>query len=84
MVQKGRHEPRERRRSELVMGNPGLTNEVGMNLLQAALVGIFGRVAYSTLSGISLIRLAPLALRLTYSVGFSIAELTHVDSICSS
>ena len=83
-MRKGRHQPRERRRSELVMGNPGLINEVGMNLLQAALAGIFGRIAYSALSGISLIRLAPLALRLTDNVGFSVVELTHVDSICSS
>jgi hypothetical protein len=83
-VQKGRHRPREGRRSELVMGNPGFINEVGMNLLQAALVAVFGRIAYSALSGISSIRLAPLALRLTYSVGFSVTELTHVDSICSS
>lgn len=83
-MQKGRHQPRERRRSELVMGNPGLINEVGMNLLQAALVGIFGRIMYSALSGIPLIRLAPLALCLAYSVGFSVAGLTHVDSICSS
>ena len=69
-MRKGRHQPRERRKSELVMGNPGLINEVGMNLLQATLAGIFGRIAYSALSGISLIRLAPLALRLTYGVGF--------------